>query len=253
VIAGVAAGAGALSMFAFANLATAELKPNEIAQSLDEGEGATVDLGQLASTTLGSGAAAESGAAGTAPVPPAPVTTIAGAPPVPSTAVDPAVTTTVAPPPVGRKVAIGDSVMLGAAEELTAAGYEVDASQNRQMSSYLPTIEGLRDTGQLGDVGVVVVHLGTNGNFSADTATRFFSALAGVPRVVVMTVSADRSWTVPNNDKLYGLPDQFPNVQILDWGRLADSCPGDCYYGDDIHLKPAGQQYYTALVQQQAG
>ena len=121
------------------------------------------------------------------------------------------------------------------------------------MNSYIPTLEGLRDTGQLAGVGVVVVHLGTNGNFSDETAARFFGALSTVPRVVVMTIRADRGWTVPNNAKLYNLPGQFPNVQILDWGQLANSCPGDCYYDDGIHLKPDGQTYYTQLISQAAG
>ncbi len=115
--------------------------------------------------------------------------------------------------------------MLGAAEELAAAGFEVDAQQNRQMSSYVPVLEGLRDSGQLGTIGVAVVHLGTNGSFSDDTAARFFGALSSVPRVVVLTIRADRSWTVPNNDKIYNLPNQYPNVQVLDWGAQSNNVP----------------------------
>ena len=120
------------------------------------------------------------------------------------------------------------------------------------MNTYVPVVEGLRDSGQLGTIGVAVVHLGTNGNFSADTAARFFSALSSVPRVVVLTIRADRGWTVPNNDKLYNLPSQYPNVQVLDWGAQSNNCPGDCFYDDGIHLKPDGQNYYTALSQQAA-
>jgi peptidoglycan/LPS O-acetylase OafA/YrhL len=272
VIAGGAASIAAVSMFAFANLATAELKPNEIAQSLDEGAQAVTDLGQTAMpTSTGPSTATDvsppadtTATAGTdasaSPATPlprsSPVTSSATSP----TGVDPAASTTVAavppastaaaPPP--RKVAIGDSVMLGAAEELAAAGFEVDAQESRQMSSYVPVLEGLRDSGQLSTIGVAVVHLGTNGSFSADTAARFFGALSSVPRVIVLTIRADRSWTVPNNDRLYDLPTQYPNVQVLDWGAQSANCPGDCFYDDGIHLKPAGQNYYTALAQQAA-
>ena len=51
MIAGVAAAIAAVSMFAFANLATAELKPNEIAQSLDEGAQAVTNLGETVTST----------------------------------------------------------------------------------------------------------------------------------------------------------------------------------------------------------
>ena len=47
IIAGAGAAMVALSVFAVATLATAELKPNEIAQSLDEAAGAVTDLDDL--------------------------------------------------------------------------------------------------------------------------------------------------------------------------------------------------------------
>ena len=268
VIAGVAAAIAAVSMFAFANLATAELKPNEIAQSLDEGAQAVTNLGETVTpTSVATDASVPADTtAADGPGAASPVTTVPSRSPVTSTpasptSVDPAAAATTvaavpppstAVPPAPRNVAIGDSVMLGAAEELAAAGFEVDAQQSRQMNTYVPVVEGLRDSGQLSTIGVAVVHLGTNGNFSADTAERFFSALSSVPRVVVLTIRADRGWTVPNNDKLYNLPSQYPNVQVLDWGAQSNNCPGDCFYDDGIHLKPDGQNYYTALIEQAA-
>jgi peptidoglycan/LPS O-acetylase OafA/YrhL len=64
-------------------------------------------------------------------------------------------------------VALGDSVMLGAAEELQARGFQVDALQSRQMNTFVPTMQALKDNGTFGSV--VVVHLGTNGGFSQET------------------------------------------------------------------------------------
>ena len=47
IIAGAGAAMVALSVFAVATMATAELKPNEIAQSLNEAAGAVTDLDEL--------------------------------------------------------------------------------------------------------------------------------------------------------------------------------------------------------------
>ncbi len=48
--------------------------------------------------------------------------------------------TTTAPQAVGRYLAIGDSVMAGAASPLKAAGFTVDAVESRQFGDYLPTV-----------------------------------------------------------------------------------------------------------------
>ena len=67
-----------------------------------------------------------------------------------------------------------------------------------------------------------------------------------MPRVVVLTVRADRGVDVAEQRPASStLPSQFPNVQVLDWDGLANECPGDCFYDDGIHLRPAGQQYYA--------
>jgi hypothetical protein len=118
------------------------------------------------------------------------------------------------------------------------------------MKSMIPVVQQLRDAERFDDT--VVVHLGTNGELSDDTVTEFFSALSGVPNVVVLTVMAPgKSWIAPNNEKIVALPAQFPNVRVLYWDGLAAQCPGACFYGDGIHLAQAGQDYYTALIMSQ--
>lgn len=136
--------------------------------------------------------------------------------------------------------------MLGAAEELGAAGVFVDAQVSRQMKAYVPIVQQASAAGLLGDT--VVVHLGTNGSFSDETLDAFMDTLRGVPRVVVLTSYADRGWVDGNNAKLAALPVRYPNVTVLDWHQLATECPGDCFYDDDIHLNQNGQNYYAALV-----
>jgi peptidoglycan/LPS O-acetylase OafA/YrhL len=248
VIAGAGACVVALSVFAATNLATAQLKPNEINQSLNEGAGATQNLDDLLEPSVESSTV------------PTTTTTVPAVAPTGTGAPGPATTTptTTLPPPTTAAsaviplLAIGDSVMLGAADELKELGFLVDAEVSRQMQTMVPRVQGLRDSGQLGDA--VVVHLGTNGNLGDQTLTEFFGALAGVPRVLVLTVRAPgKGWIDANNAKILALPAQFPNVSILYWDGLAASCPGNCFYDDGIHLRQDGQNYYTALIADQLG
>ena len=147
--------------------------------------------------------------------------------------------------------AIGDSVMLGALPNLSERGVLVDAVQSRQMIDYVPTVQAMAAQRLLGDV--VIVHLGTNGAFGDDTMTAFFDALAGVPRVYVLTVHADRGWTARNNERIMSLPDRYANVQVIDWNSLVASCQGNCLYDDGIHLPPDGRQFYADLISQTVG
>jgi peptidoglycan/LPS O-acetylase OafA/YrhL len=148
-------------------------------------------------------------------------------------------------------IAMGDSVMLGAAEELGALGFIVDAQVSRQMKTYLPDMQAIKDNGLLGSV--VVVHLGTNGSFSDETLAQMMAILADVPVVVALTSKADREWVAGNNAKVRALPTTHPNVTVLDWEVLGPQCAGDCFYDDGIHLNQQGQNYYTSLIDQVLG
>ena len=35
---------------------------------------------------------------------------------------------------------------------------------------------------------------------------------------------------------------------LLDWATVSDQCVDNCFYGDNIHLRPAGQQFYADQV-----
>ncbi|MET0458158.1 MAG: acyltransferase family protein [Ilumatobacteraceae bacterium] len=251
VIATIGAGLVALSVFAVANLATAELRQNEIARSLAENEGEDPLTGLVAggtgTATTDAAASDDTGSVEDSAANGADTTGSAVLAPVPTT-VPPttAAPTTTLPPPPPPITAIGDSVMLGATDELEAKGILVSAEVSRQMKTMIPVVQGLRDSGQLSDT--MIIHLGTNGDLSDETINEFFTALSGVPKVLVLTIDADRSWVPANNAKLLALPAQFPNVQLLYWDGLGPTCPGDCFYDDGIHLTQAGQDYYAALI-----
>ncbi len=249
VIAGAGAGVVALSVFAVATLATAELKPNEIAESLNQAQDAVTDIGDLVPDASAPVSVADSVVASTTSTVPTPPAGGSVDPSSTTAATTTAAPTTVPPPTTPAPLAplaIGDSVMLGAANQLSAEGITVTAEVSRQMKSMIPYVQQLRDSGQLPDT--VIVHLGTNGNLGDQTMAEFFGALSGVPRVLVLTLQAPRDYVAVNNAKLIALPAQFPNVQVLYWDGLANDCPGNCFYDDGIHLRPDGQKYYTQLI-----
>ena len=78
--------------------------------------------------------------------------------------------------------------------------------------------------------------------------TAMMEALAAVPQVLLLTVDVPRDWTAGKNGLMYDTANTYPNVSLLDWAGLDDSCPGDCFYSDGFHLRPDGQTYYGALI-----
>jgi hypothetical protein len=110
----------------------------------------------------------------------------------------------------------------------------------------IPLFEQLRDRRLFGEA--VVVHVGTNGPFSQNTLDAFLATMDDEPNVILMTVKADRSWTAENNALLRAADLEGDNKILLDWEVLSAECPGECFYGDGIHLRPEGQQYYANLI-----
>jgi hypothetical protein len=250
----IAVGAvGCVAVFGFAavSMFTAPLKQNEVQETLDAAADDVTDVGQLLASTTVAGAEPTSPAAGQATV--APPTEPAGAAdPGGATTSTATATTSTAPQSVGRYLAIGDSVMAGAASPLRAAGFTVDAVESRQFGDYLPQLQALKASGQTPEV--VVVHLGTNGNINEDDAREFFGLLADVPRVIVLRNWVDRSWTVANNELINAIDAEFDNVTAGWWDTLAPECPGDCFAAvDGFHLSADGADYYTALITEWAG
>jgi len=146
--------------------------------------------------------------------------------------------------------AIGDSVMRGAANDLSAHGVVVVAEVNRQMKTMVRSSNSFRPT-----TGSARLSSSTSAR-TATSPTRP-SKLLHRPRRRAQgrrPHQPRRPQLDPaNNAKLAALPAQFPNVTVLDWATLANQCPGDCLYDDGIHLKPDGQRYYIGLITQQAG
>ena len=222
--------AAVVPIFALVSLATAQVKLDDIGQSLADGESGVVNV--MTSTT----AIATS------------QTTVAGT--TSDTAVIAPQTTTL-DGQVIEIIAIGDSVMLGAANVLTERGITVDALKSRPFRQALEIGNYLKSVNRLGEI--VIIHLGTNNYVDQKTLDEIMVPLADVDTVVFVTNHVpSKKWEEPNNLLLRSMPDQYGNVKILDWYTIAVAHP-EYLYGDKIHLNPEGQAVYADLIMQAIG
>jgi hypothetical protein len=168
----------------------------------------------------------------------------------PTPAVSPETSSSVAPAPTEIPTvlvtAIGDSVMLSAASTLAASvgSIEVDAAVGRQVSAAIDLLQTYRDAGRLGQI--VVVHMGNNGTFTAGQFDQMMEVLAGVPRVVFVSLTVPRDWEGSNNTVLAEGVARYPNAVLVDWHAASLDRPD--FFWDGIHLRPEGAQYYAELI-----
>jgi hypothetical protein len=150
--------------------------------------------------------------------------------------------------PVGSVSAIGDSVMLGAADRLYRDIDNLtvmDAQVGLQASAAIDILRSRRASGQLGDV--VIVHIGNNGIFTAGQFNEMMRVLAGVRRVVFVNVNVPRAWEGPNNEVLAQGTRRYPNAVLVDWYSASVYHP-EFFVNDGVHLRIKGQRVYADLI-----
>jgi peptidoglycan/LPS O-acetylase OafA/YrhL len=150
--------------------------------------------------------------------------------------------------PLGPVSAVGDSVMLGAADQLHRDIDNLavmDAEVGLQASAAIDTLRWRRDSGQLGEV--VIVHIGNNGIFTARQFDEMMQVLAGVRRVVFVNVDVPRAWAQPNNEVLAEGVRRYPNAVLVDWYSASLAHP-EFFVSDGVHLTIEGQRVYAGLI-----
>jgi LysM repeat protein len=152
-----------------------------------------------------------------------------------------------APAPFSRVTAVGDSVMLGAVNQLAAAVGDlyIDAQVSRQASAAINLLQARRVAGLLGPS--VIVHVGNNGIIRADQIDAMMGVLADVNRVVLVNIKLPRRWEGPNNAVLAEKVQQYPNAVLVDWNAASVDRP-ELFWSDGIHLRPEGARVYAALI-----
>ena len=172
-------------------------------------------------------------------------------PPDPSATTLPATQTTTLDGQVIPILAIGDSVMLGAANILTEQGITVDALKSRPFRQALEISNYVKSIGRLGEF--VIIHLGTNGPVDQATLDEIMVPLKDVDIVLMVTAYVPgRKWQGPNNELIRAMPEAYGNVRVLDWFKVAEAHP-EYLYGDKVHLNNQGQRTYADLIMQAIG
>src|SRR4029079_25350 len=157
----------------------------------------------------------DAGVATTAPVVP---TTVPSADPTSAAATTPDTAPPTTVSAVIHTIAIGDSVMLGAAPQLKdvlGPDSYVDAHVGRQFKEASSMVDWFAANGKLGQV--VIVHLGNNGTVSADTVDDVLDRLGNVPKVVVVNVRVNREWQDSVDATLAARVPAHPNAVLVDW------------------------------------
>jgi peptidoglycan/LPS O-acetylase OafA/YrhL len=152
------------------------------------------------------------------------------------------------PPLPGSMVtAIGDSVMLAAAQQLQDAlpGISINAQISRQMSAGLGVLHSLAASGALRQV--VVVGLGTNGAVTAGQVRQLVSMIGPHRRLVLINTFVPRPWQDPDNRVLAAAARADADVVLADW-HAAIEHRTDLLWGDKVHPRPAGAPLYARTV-----
>jgi hypothetical protein len=156
--------------------------------------------------------------------------------------------------PSGR-YGIGDSVMLGAANELRGKGIKVNATVSRQFSTLPGLIRSLRRSGRLRET--VIIHLGNNGflklgnnGFLKLNDCKAAVRAASSRTVYLVTVKVPRQWRQENNRRLARCDHAFTRAHLVDWFRHSVNHPA--WFADDLyHLTALGQRRYAGFISQQ--
>ena len=146
------------------------------------------------------------------------------------------------------RYAIGDSVMLGARDELRARGFIVDTETSRQFSEAVTIVRRKAASGVLRRR--VIIHLGTNGILIEASQCDKIARAAGAHRhVYLVTVTGPTRHPkirTAQNTRLRACADRHGNTSLLDWYGHSRGHGG--WFYDGMHLTPSGQDAYASFL-----
>jgi hypothetical protein len=143
------------------------------------------------------------------------------------------------------RYAIGDSVMLGARDELRARGFRMTAEVSRQFDDVVAIVRKLAAAGRL--PRNVIVHLGNNGRVEGDDCDALVRAAGPKRRVYLVTLKIPRPSRDPNNRRLRACAHRHENASVIDWYDRSRYHRA-WFYDDGYHLRPSGQREYARFI-----
>jgi hypothetical protein len=143
------------------------------------------------------------------------------------------------------RIGIGDSVMLGAKDELHAHGFGiVDAVKSRQFYSAPSRVRYWREAGKL--PRNVVLHLGNNGTVLLSDCYHAVEA-ARHRKVFLVNLKVPRDWRAVDNRRLHRCARHFKRAYLIDWYGHSHDHPG-WFARDGYHLTRTGAAAYASFV-----
>jgi hypothetical protein len=145
-------------------------------------------------------------------------------------------------------LAIGDSVMLGAASALAHKGFEVDARCARNPAEGLQLVRQRSRRGTLPEI--VVLALGTNIAISTRDIGRMLRTIGH--RRTLMLVTPFRSWHPFHTQPMRRVAHRHPKrVKLIDWSARATG-NRQWFWSDGTHLRPTGVEVYSRMLKRAA-
>jgi len=158
--------------------------------------------------------------------------------------------TNAVPPPATRPpriIAFGDSVMIGARDQLAARlgpGFSMNAEVGRQADEFVALVRQLRAEGKTPNA--VIIQMGNNGPLYGEDMEAIQQATADVGELFLINDHAPVSWIGESNDAIDEATEDWPHTTLIDWASLAAA--NEDLLWDGIHLTPAAAALYADLV-----
>ncbi|HEX2708260.1 MAG TPA: acyltransferase family protein, partial [Solirubrobacterales bacterium] len=154
--------------------------------------------------------------------------------------------------PVPRKhprriIALGDSVMIGARDELAAKlgpGFSMSAMVGRQANEFVEIIQRLDQEGHRPEA--MIIQMGNNGPLYGEDMEAIQKATSKVGELYLINDHAPVSWIEESNHALAEAGRDWPHTTLIDWKSVADT--HEDLLWDGIHLKPGAAKLYAQLV-----
>lgn len=151
----------------------------------------------------------------------------------------------VARPATRSRLAVGDSLMVGASPLMRRHGFAIHAQVGRQFSTAPAIVRGYGRRLPRN----VVIELGTNGTVSLAACRAVVNASGKQRRVFLVTNRVPRSWQAGNNATLRACDRSFAakRVRLVDWYAASAGRP-EWFAADGVHTSAAGRIAFARLI-----
>jgi peptidoglycan/LPS O-acetylase OafA/YrhL len=147
-----------------------------------------------------------------------------------------------------RIVMLGDSVMVGAQENLAARlgpGFSMDAKVGRQADEFIAIVQAIKRQGH--HPTAMVIQWGNNGPLYSEDMEAMRKATTNVGQLFFISDHAPVSWQDESNHAIREASEDWHHTTEIPWAKVAEE-EGESLFWDGIHLTPKGAGVYARLV-----